>query len=266
MNASIRRLQGVDFVYFVTRNPHLVESYSKRYLQLPFPISNMVRIRDIDDQLDAIEMRRPSLMKIAYLSARVINRASNLLGGGGPKEPDFRVVETHQFDDRVDDLWHQVSNRHDFIVERRRDYLNWRYLDPRAGQYVIKQAESDEGRLLGFCVLRINRYLKDYPIGYVTDILTAPERPDVADSLIGEAARHFDENRVNTVLCSMVKNNLYYDILKRHGFLDSRTPFNLFFAVTKDVENVKRLRGTTAGRVYFSLGDIDSLPIGMERG
>jgi hypothetical protein len=63
----------------------------------------------------------------------------------------------------VDDLWRQVSNRHDFIVERRRDYLNWRYLDPSAGQYVIKQAESDEGRLLGFCVLRINRYLKDYP-------------------------------------------------------------------------------------------------------
>ncbi len=49
-------------------------------------------------------------------------------------------------------------------MERNRDYLNWRYCDPRAGGFLVTQAEEN-GRLVGFSAPKINHYDPNYPVG-----------------------------------------------------------------------------------------------------
>ena len=76
------------------------------------------------------------------------------------KQPDIGskvfIKKISAFDERIDEFWKIVNDNHDFILERGREYLNWRYCDFRAGEFIVEQAEED-GKILGYIVYNINR-------------------------------------------------------------------------------------------------------------
>ena len=76
--------------------------------------------------------------------------------------------------------------------------MNWRFCDSRGGNYVVKMAEEN-GSILGYIILRINKIREDYPIGYIVDLLTLPERLDVVSDLISNSVNYFDVNDVNAI-------------------------------------------------------------------
>ena len=252
---------NIAFSFAVVGNPILVDAYSKRYPEFPHTMTNLVRIRDIDAQLEAMPVERPWLVKRGYHAVKLFNSAQRRLDRPESRRTGFKVKRLVWFDARADDLWEEVSVDHSFIGDRSADYLNWRYCDPRAGGFVSMTAEGDDGVLLGYSVLRVNRYLEGYPIGYVVDLLGRPGRMDVVEGLAADSLEYFDVNGVNIVNCLVAKGHPHERVLKRLGFVDSRVKIRIFIDEYEGRGLFDRIVGSPASGIHFSWGDHDSLPV-----
>jgi len=255
-----RREKGTKFTYFVTRHPRLIRMNSKRYPSFPNSITNLVRIRDIDYHLEAMPMDCAFLLKLGFKGAKFMNelihRSKKNVSGS------IRISDIESFDERIDLLWDKVALECDFSVERRREYLNWRYCDPRSGGFTIKRLKKAV-ILWAIAFLIIIRYKKEYTIGYIVDFYAPPSRIDVLHALASDAAVYFDDGDVNIVNCLAVKGHQQNRVLAAHGFLDSRVQVHLIYLAEGIGNNLAKMSSSKPNSIYFSYGDIDSLPVEM---
>ena len=255
---------GFKINYTATSNPVLIRYHDKnRRPRFPHTITNFVRIKNLNLQLQMMPVGKAWLVKLGYCAVKLMNDIKNAIRRPKPAEHGMSIHEISHFDDGIELFWQEVADHHDFIVERHGDYLNWRYCDLRAGEYVVNQVEDAENRVLGFCVLRINRHREDYPVGYVVDLLTLPDRLDVADVLVARAVRYFDDHEINIVNALIVKNHPHGRVFTRYGFLDSRIRLNIYYNLLDEVDYLKRIETSPPERIHFSYGDLDSLPTEM---
>ena len=64
----------------------------------------------------------------------------------------FKIARITQFDDRINAFWNDVSRHFSIIVERKKEYLNWRYQKkPDSHLFNILLAEEDD-TILGYVV------------------------------------------------------------------------------------------------------------------
>ena len=259
---EINAEEGLKLHYAIIGNPILLKSVSQRRPRFPHPIGNLVRIRDIDRQLEAMPVENASLMKLGYGTAKFSNFIRNIFRSSGPAKHGLDIVRIDGFDDGINEFWDEASGHYNLIVERRREYLNWRYCDHRTGDFVASQAEEN-GRILGYSVLRINRYRQDYPVGFIVDLLTLPDRLDAADALAADAVQFFDDNDINIVNYQVVKGHPYEWVLKRHGFVDSRIKAYVFFMPLQEDDLIDKVKQIPASKVLISWGDHDVLPVTM---
>ena len=253
-----RREAGIKFHYTVTGNPIIMDMFKKRgdFTQFPVPLVNLVQIKDIDLQLEKMPRDYPFITKLGYTGVSILSRLSN---------PELRIeaesVEVdkmEKFTEAADKLWEKLSPGYDLIIKRDKDYLNWRYLDPRSGDYRVTQASKD-GELLGYIVTRINRYRTDYPVGYIVDLLALPGREDAVDALVKDAQSYFDE-AVNIVNYLTVKGSRYEAAFKRNGFLDSRVQVLLYYNTLGDASVKTQIQRLDPARTHICWGDTDTLP------
>ena len=250
---------GVKCLYNVTGNPIIIETFKKRgdFTQFPVPLVNLVQIKDIDLQLEKMPRDYPFITKLGYKGVSIISRISN--PERHEKADTVKVTQIEKFTKTADNLWDKLSPSYDFIIKRNTDYLNWRYLDPRSGEYRVTQAtEGDD--VLGYIVTRINRYRSDYPVGYIVDLVALPGRNDAVDALVKDAQRHFDDEEVNIVNYLTVKGHPYEAALKRNGFLDSRVQVLLYYNTLGDASVKKQVQRLDPARTHICWGDTDTLP------
>jgi isocitrate dehydrogenase kinase/phosphatase len=123
-------------------------------------------------------------------------------------------------------------------------------------------AEDTGGRLLGYCVSRINVFRVDYPVGFIVDVHALPGYDEIVGILAADALKSFDEAGVNIVNCQLVKGHPYVTEMERLGFLDSRVEFHMFY-ILYSPEVLDRVAESTPDRIYVSWGDHDVLPVKM---
>ena len=253
----------IRHVYFVTSNPYLIKSYMEDYPEFPYKIANMVRIRDIGKHLKHLPVKRPNLIKIGYQILKNFNTVKNYLQQKHPEtsskfKPKSIHSLTHEFSSMLDKLIADNS-RYKFILDKSSQFLRWRFLDPRSGSYLIFCHCDENGS--GYIVVGVNRILKDYPIGYIVDILATPGKTIIVNNLIKKALEYFNGLNINTVSCLITKNHPYEEVLKEHGFLDSRVRLFLFTLEYENKSVVAGLSGNySPGEVHFTYAGIDSLP------
>ena len=133
------------------------------------------------------------------------------------------VIEfSSKFNSSFHDFWKEIRGHYEFILERDASFMNWRLQDERAGKYIIFQAkEKDE--LVGYTVLRINRFEPSNLVGCIVDLLALPHREDILHELVLKSMMFFDSNGVNSVNAMCNKGNFKEKIFLSHGFVDSRT-------------------------------------------
>lgn len=249
---------NVNIVYGATVNPIVIRRSNKLgWLRFPRPVLCLVRIHNFDLHLKMMS-KRARLKKYGYHLLKAVNRIRNILSRPPIVTSEFQVKEINSFDDRIELFWNRIKDHYSFIVERSKEYLNWRYCDPRGGDYLVKQVE-EEGHIIGYSVLRINKYKEDYPRGYVVDLLTLPDRLDVADTLINDAVHYFDDLRVNIVYYCVVKNHLYERLFKRHEFLDSRTDLYVSYNPIQVETEIDEFKTTPSKQLHFQYGDTDAI-------
>jgi len=253
-----REKKNASFSYFVTRNPILVKSYDKQYPRFPVPILNMIRIKDVNLQLEHMPMTHEWLMKIGYKSLQLINKIKNK-----PRTKlDLHFEQISIFPEDVEYLL--KANEHlKFHVNNKRESINWRYCDPRAGPYKIWVARL-KGKLVGYTVSRINRYIPDYPIGYIVDILTLPGRDDIASELLKVALIDLDSEGVNIVTAMTPKGHFLEQVYTSYGFVDSMRNLNLYTNLNLIMKD-HLLDGIQPNEVHFCYGAIDSTPTSIPK-
>lgn len=250
------------FSLYVSSNPIVVERKDETRIP-PFPhvLLNLVRVNDINKHLRITKEKNSWLKRMGFNFLKLLNNLENRsrvkIRTG---EPLTRLEKMSLPDDRIDSFWEKVKQHYTFIIERNRSYLNWRYHDNRSGEYSTVLASSPEGEVAGFIVTTINRKNRDYPIGYIMDVLALPENIPVVNTLIKNAVEHFDREGVNLVNALMFQAHPFRKVFLKNGFLNSRKKIHLFAGIKFNEEMNQRIQSLEPNKIHFTYGDIDSLP------
>ena len=172
------------------------------------------------------------------------------LPAGAPAADAFEIRSVPVFDDRVDGLWHRASQQFSLAVIRSKNYLNWRYADPRAGRFTIRFAE-DRGDLLGYSVLR-----RSGGRAYIADLLTLPHTDDVVQALVVDALSRFGEQSESAVRCWLPRHHDYLQVFLSCGFRPTRQVQG-FSVVPMGNDYLEFLSTEEQAPVHISIGDTD---------
>lgn len=255
---KIRVKEGVKFHFSGSIVQVMIDTSIKRGESLfPYDGKVFVRIHDIDKHLRKMPTDNYMLNKYGFYTMRIFNKITNALSFNRPIRQGLTIREIERFDERLSYFWKKIREKYYFIVKRTKDYLNWRYCDPRAGDFIVKLVEED-GQILGYSVLRINRFVKDYTVGWLVDLLTYPDRLDATHALVEDAVNLFDRNDVNVMICLINRGHMYEGVVKKYGFLNSRQgPFRVYVSHTRDSEDIRKFREGQVNEVHNVFGDYD---------
>jgi GNAT superfamily N-acetyltransferase len=226
---------GVEFILAATGNPIVIES---------MPTEDVW------------------LKRTGYKTLRLLSKIRSRERLDPSKRISIRRVR--RFPARIDEFWEENLDSYDFIVERSSEYLNWRYCDPRAGNYEVYLAEKGE-ELLGYAVAGVNRAREDYPVGYVADLVVGGDGGDVSAALLEHVVDRLNVEGVNIVLGLAVKGSGVESAYASSGFVDSRERLELFITPVGDSRVSEAVKGFKPERVHYSWGDHDSLPTSITR-
>ena len=247
---------GVHLCHSITGNPILVESSKRRASPcIPYDFIHLIRIEDL---LKYVEAVRNTGQGVRRLGKNLLNRISTLKPATKtvPTESSSDVIEFEGFEPEYHDFWSRISEHYDFIYERDPRYLNWRYSDPRGGAFVKAHIKEDDV-ILGFVVLRINKYIKDYPEGHIVDLITLPGREDVVRSLLSYSIRRCSEEGVNVIHCWAFRDSLLTRVASEFSF-HQLTKLNVHFR--KELvseEEARKFKELDSQRIHLSYGDHD---------
>ena len=254
---NLRKKIDTNILYIETGSQILFKRYLKMYPRFPYKIIRLFKMQDIDLHMRMMPVKYGWLMKHGFYLISLFNKFKNCFWSITFSGQNFSISKIDSFDERVDEFWDRIRSSYDFIVVRDHRYLNWRYCDKRGGNYIIKIAEENK-QILGYIVLRINKYNEEYPIGYIIDLLTIQNRLDVVDSLLKHAIEFFHNNNINVILYRIIKNHSYEKIAKKYGFINDPSKIVNFYKLFEiNEEDFFKFRLSNADKIHFVLGDYD---------
>lgn len=242
-------------------NPIVIKAELKRGKKyFPHDLKLMISINDYDSYLKSNPGSRLTnyVMRQGFRLKRYLDTLINSLTLNTTSKTPFQIRKMSSFNEDVDIFWDTIKDHYLFITERKMNHLNWRYADPRGGNYDIKAA-YDENRIVGYIVTRINNIEKDHPVGFIVDLITIPNRIDIADKLIDSALQDFMAKKITTLKSLVVKNHPYEGIYKKHGFSESRIQYAMTIELMYFDEEWDEILKMPADRVLISYCDTDRI-------
>lgn len=186
---------------------------------------------------------------IGYLFINIFYREKK------PPEVDgLTLTKISSFDDRINDYWKKISNDHEIIVVRDKDYLNWKYVDVPDVDYTIYLAEEDE-EIRGYIVFGCAK--QDQLSGYIIDVIAPLDRPEIIHSLLSKAIKYFKEERADVIFCKMIADKLFYKIFRKNGFVFSRFIIKSRFIVRINSPKISEAYLKDKKNWFIQLGDSD---------
>ncbi len=171
---------------------------------------------------------------------------------------DVEIEKIDRFGADTDVFWEKVSTNYLFAVTRNRQHLNWRYCDPRSGDFDLYAAYHNSD-LLGYCVTRVKPSDDADHSGMIVDLITYPDRLDVAYNLVQKAVEGLKEKSVNTIRYLVVKGHPYEDILNRFGFLSRPAFLDISYRIISKrvTESLTQFESAPSERLHLQYGDLD---------
>ena len=223
----------------------------------PKRIYQYIRLRDPTAFFKHENPETSMAKKIGYRILSRLNKVNSFFVNSKIIGSDYLIKSTDFFDDRVNTFWNNVKEEFNFIVERNKDILNWRYCDPRGGHFEVFLAEDMYDQILGYVVLKVRRSYSTFPEGYIVDILTLKERKDVLTNLLSFAVEYFDENGVNMSRVWCVEGNRIESLLRMNGFVNSRSGPLIYFRLLDVGDEWVKFMASNSSGVHYHLGDTD---------
>jgi GNAT superfamily N-acetyltransferase len=247
-----------NLAYWITTNPIFIESAKNKELPIfPHNIMKMMRINDMKQYLSETNSEHRFVKEIGYNIVSKMKLMKNLINHDAKKNyRPTRMRDIKYFDERINTFWHGIEDHYSFIIKRDQDYLNYRYNDSRGGKYIVKILEDDK-EILGYIVSGTRRN-NGYETGFIVDLLSKPNRIDVAKKLLSEALEQFDDKGINVVKSWIIKNHPYDQLFRKKGFIDSKraSPF-VVFNLTSVGNEWNKVMESRPENIHFAMGDLD---------
>ncbi len=148
----------------------------------------------------------------------------------------------------------KIKDDYNFILEKKHEYLNWRFTDNDRGNHIKLQAVDGE-KVLGYVVVG---YKEGSTEGQIEELLALTNRFDVVDALLDYGCRSLVGLGVNTVFYQVFVGHPYQDLSRRKGFIDSRSrPFIRFdySLYWTNKSGIQFLNHTIPSQVYFNYAE-----------
>ncbi len=209
---------GVYFSYWETENPILIKNYARMgSLPFPFRLCRMIKIRNLNEYLKLSGRDTPA-NALGYRILKGVNLLTNFTTGGGKTKQDYLINGVNEFDEAIDSFWDDVKEDYNFILEKKKDYLNWRYRGHDRDQYHIRVAVKG-GMVLGFSVLRYDAS-ESGSEGSIMELIALRKSLDIVLSLIDDALSLFESMGANSVYCQTIYGHPYRKLYAKRGFID----------------------------------------------
>lgn len=188
------------------------------------------------------------IKKLGWFEVGTIDAMVKPLWFPNTKKTDSEITTTEilSFDNRINDFWADVSNDHETMVVRDKEYLNWRYVTVPDVNFRIYLAEKGE-KILGYIVVKCE-YQYRLNIGRIFDLVVRQE--PVGQALIQKAIEYFKSQRAILALYRLIAPENYHRMLRKSGFM------------TLPLMNKKAhfiVRPNTTKRWFVQTGDADTL-------
>ncbi len=173
-----------------------------------------------------------------------------------PRDSHGLVVEPIvEFGADADELGERSAEAFDVLWRRDADWLNWRYLDPRAGVISVWGVRS-EGALLGYLAMR---HPDDQGVARVLDLLTVPGRTDVSLALLEHATTTARGEGATHLEAWLAPGHPDTGSFQRAGFGTAGSGRRVHFDVRKlrETPEVAGLLSQPETRFHIALGDFD---------
>jgi hypothetical protein len=245
---------GVYFGYWITSNPIFINLGKKRNRPtLPFKLVKLVWVDNLDEYLLEVHAPKIILKKILIWTRSNLLRLVNSSQVRSKKTVDCAVRDVKHFGYDTDIFWKKVNQHFDFIIERKTEYLNYRYCDDRAGDYSVKAVYRNE-EMLGYCVVALTKQNQ----AKIIDFLVLPNELDAANTLLLHVIDYVIENKRNSLILWVVNNSTFHKLFSSNNFMRTNIyPHIFFFEQAIDMEEWKKLQSLNSERVHFAFGDTD---------
>jgi hypothetical protein len=138
-----------------------------------------------------------------------------------PRVSGLTIRRISSFDDRINDLWRKVSNDHDIMVVRSKEYLNWKFVENPGYKSMIYVAEKEE-QICGYIILKCTQPSKGFLVGRICDLFAPLSEAGVIHCLISKAIEYFRDEKVDLIYYEMIAEKTYQKVLRDCGFISSR--------------------------------------------
>jgi hypothetical protein len=166
-----------------------------------------------------------------------------------PSQQKTLVQKTHEIGDDFNQLWEDISSEYFLIQERKKDYLNWRFLIAPHREYQIWKA-LENNRLVGYLVTTIK---EDHygSRGFLVDWLVSRKRNDIYKELIKAAMKWFIKQEVDAIETWLFDHEKEWGSILRRFFFMKVQRKQPFLATGPEKLEQKKL--------FLTIGDSDQI-------
>lgn len=156
-----------------------------------------------------------------------------------------------EFDKQFDEFGAAAGAAFDFIQTRDAEYLNWRFCDPRGGDFVVRAA-ADGGRWLGYAAIRI-----DDREAILADLLALPGRLDVIRALVADAIDVADARGAPILRAWLPRSHPYRSALREFGFVSTPETVTLAYQMWNGEADEMKILDDPSASIHFMVADSD---------
>ena len=165
----------------------------------------------------------------------------------GPLEGDFGT--------EYDVLWETASPKFDFVAERKREYLQWKYRKPPHVRYDVFEARrGPSGELAGYVVLRA-AVRNGVRLALLVDLFADPEDEETLGALLDRAIEYTREASAARLQSFTYDRRIASRLLAK-GFLLIASPMQFCVRIKSGVDE-EFFRDTSRWHVTFGDSDQD---------
>jgi hypothetical protein len=256
---SQTRSSEVDFVFRSMINPKVistVKKYRPGYIDLGSNLKALIKpiapSRELAERY--LQNTRPGLkhsaLSAAISSARIFRSLQRSKAPENNHLEIRRIEDTVEILDLFDFLLHEIPRPSGLFQERNRDYLRWRYCDPRGGCCNVLFA-FDKGEPVGVAVCKMSE-----GIGYLIDLFTDSERQDVASELVGATDNFLEQKGAIAIVCRVLRDAPLRKTLRSHGYIPA--PLQTGCLLSPAILSITELESLLENRYHhIMMGDFD---------
>ena len=156
-----------------------------------------------------------------------------------------------EFPEDVHSLWIRVAKRYDWIVERSKKYLDWRFIQ-NPDTYSIMLARNSR-ETIGYIVTKIG-YWQGLKVGYLADFLVDEEQPEIFTEFVLRSLNNFQQVKVDMVAGWAADKGIYYNVLRRFGFKRHKEVPIICYKTDLCTKIMNQL-----GKWHFTMADSDNI-------